>query len=158
VGAVTRGRPPKLTAAKKMDICRRIAEGESLRAICRKKDMPNRSQVFESLAGDRKFADQYERARQMQAEGFADEIIELADKSRRGKKEKLVEGGKSEVTTGDMVERSKLQIDARKWVLSKLLPKKYGDRLELDSPAISGLADAIREGRERARRGTEEGD
>ncbi len=139
-----RGRPPKLTAAMKGQICRRIAEGESLRSICRAKDMPDKSAVLRALGKDEKFRTQYAAAREIQAEGYADEIIEIADKSRIEKKTKDVDG-KKEVTTGDMVERSKLQVDARKWLLGKLLPKKYGDRLEVETPGLTDFAKELME-------------
>jgi hypothetical protein len=61
---------------------------------------------------------------------MADQIREIADTCRMGTKTTIKATG-TEVTTGDMVDRSRLQIDARKWLASKLAPKKYGDKLEL---------------------------
>ncbi len=67
--------------------------------------------------------------------------MEIADVCRIGEKRKIKSGGKDEkgnqlpdeveIMTGDMVDRARLQVDARKWLLSKMAPKKYGDRLEL---------------------------
>ena len=89
--------------------------------------MPNACTVFRWLESDKDFREQYARAKEMQIELLADEIIQIADKARRGKRVKDTPRGK-EVVIGDMVERSRLQVDARKWVASKLLPKKYGDK------------------------------
>ena len=140
----------KLTAAMKKEICRRIAEGQSLRSICRDKDMPDKSSVLRAVGKDERFRELYAAAREIQAEGYADEIIEIADESRIGKKSKKLADGNIEVTTGDMVERSKLQVDARKWLLSKLLPKKYGDRVEVETPGLIDFAKEFMEARKRA--------
>jgi hypothetical protein len=43
------------------------------------------------------------------------------------------------ISTGDMVERTRLQIDARKWLAAKLSPRKYGDKLELAGDPTSPL-------------------
>lgn len=69
----------------------------------------------------------YTRAKEFQCQVLADEIIELADESRIGVIVTERSDGKRERKCADMVERSKLQVDARKWALAKLLPKKYGE-------------------------------
>lgn len=91
-------------------ICQRIAEGESLRKICEPEEMPAPSTVCRWVVVDRVFAEQYARARDAQAEHYADEIVRIADEAEDPAK-------------------GRLQVDARKWVASKLLPKKYGDKL-----------------------------
>jgi hypothetical protein len=70
---------------------------------------------------------------------LADEIIALADECRIGEKYKETKEG-NYVERGDMVERSRLQIDSRKWLLSKLAPKKYGERLDVNANVTGGLA------------------
>jgi len=94
-------------------ICERIAEGESLRAICKDEDMPSKTSVMKWLAEDTKLADQYARARQDQADHYVDEIIAISDNSEDPQK-------------------ARLQVDTRKWIASKLLPKVYGDRINHD--------------------------
>ena len=66
---------------------------------------------------------------QAQADILADEVVDLADTTRIGVKVKTNDKGEVETTEGDMVERTRLQIDARKWYAGKLAPKKYGDKL-----------------------------
>jgi len=66
------------------------------------------------------------RARKFHAEALFDEIIEIANRPKMGGVGKTDSRGRKERRTGDMVQRATLQIDARKWLLSKLLPKKYG--------------------------------
>jgi hypothetical protein len=80
------------------------------------------------------FTEQYARAREAQAELYADEIVDIADDDRNdyGFKESEDGTGKSGIAIimPDNVQRSKLRVDARKWVASKLLPKKYGDKIQ----------------------------
>lgn len=70
----------------------------------------------------------YARAKELGLEGLANEMLELADNTLIGTKTKETKDGTFD-ETGDNVDRSKLQIDTRKWLLARLLPKKYGDRL-----------------------------
>ena len=100
-------------------ICERISEGRSLRAVCRDMDMPGFTTVKTWLSQDDVFRAQYVKAREEQAEYYADEIVNIAD------------------TTEDPP-KARLQIDARKWVAAKLLPKKYGDNSSL---SLSGSVD-----------------
>lgn len=119
--------------AKADAICARLAEGESLNAICKDADMPAESTVRAWALDDVEgFAAKYARAREIGYEVHADKIIDLADECRVGVKRTTKVTGEVELVEGDMVERSRLQIDARKWMLAKMLPKKYGDKIEHD--------------------------
>ncbi len=62
-------------------ICERIADGESLRSICRDNTMPAKSTVMAWLADDahQEFRTKYALAREIQADGFVDEMVEIAD-------------------------------------------------------------------------------
>ena len=121
-------------------ICARLAQGESLNAICKDDDMPAESTVrmwaLDDVGG---FAANYARAREIGYEAHADKIIDLADECRIGIKRTTKVTGEVEMVEGDMVERSRLQIDARKWMLAKMLPKKYGDKIE----ATHELGDSV---------------
>jgi len=127
------GRPTIYTPELGNEICARLADGESLRGILQGDEMPNKSTVMRWLFSDKEelkdFCDQYARAREMQAELMADEMMDIADDgtndwmTRRNK-----DGSEYEVVDNEAIQRSKLRIDARKWVASKLLPKKYGER------------------------------
>ena len=89
--------------------------------------MPSVPAIFRWMEANEDFRKQYARARQVQAEVYADEIVELANTPNVGIRVKQSTKNGREVIRGDNVERSKLQVDARKWVSSKLLPKKYGN-------------------------------
>lgn len=121
-------------------ICERIANGESLKAICAEDGMPSQSMVFRWLADPAKeeFRERYARARESQADALFDEILSIADTPVMGEKTKTDADGNTEVMTGDMIEHRKLQIDARKWLAGKLRPKKYGDKLELETKIEAG--------------------
>jgi hypothetical protein len=121
-------------------ICARLAEGESLNAICKDADMPAESTVRSWALDDvHGFSANYARAREIGYEKHAEQIIDLADEARIGVKiTRKADGGIEEVE-GDMVERSRLQIDARKWILAKMLPKKYGDKLDLAHSGTVGV-------------------
>nr|DAK42175.1 MAG TPA: terminase small subunit [Caudoviricetes sp.]DAO68865.1 MAG TPA: terminase small subunit [Caudoviricetes sp.] len=112
------GRPTTYSQETADKICELIARGMSLRAICASADMPAGGTVHRWLAEHQDFQEQYARAREEQADGFADEIIDIADSVAP--------------ETGE-VAKAKLQIDARKWKAAKLAPKKYGEKLELDA-------------------------
>lgn len=110
-------------------ICERLADGESLRSICADEAMPSKATVFRWLGKHKAFQDQYARAREEQAESFADEMVAISDE----RETKIIMAGEDEavvVFDATAVARNRLRIDARKWVASKLKPKKYGDRLD----------------------------
>jgi hypothetical protein len=134
------GRPTDYTDQLAALICSRIAAGESLRSVCRDDVMPARTTIHRWLADETKkeFRDQYAQACDERAEGIFEEIIEIADTPVPAEKVVTKADGKQEVTTGDAVERSKLQVDARKWVVARMAPKKYGDKLNVEATGKDG--------------------
>lgn len=109
------GRPSKYSDEMAENICEKIANGRSLRSICAEDGMPTTSTVCKWLIENKEFSEQYARARDKQADYFAEEIIEIADSAE---------------AESAAVAKAKLQIDARKWAASKIAPKKYGDKVE----------------------------
>jgi hypothetical protein len=120
------------TDAVVFELLERIADGESLRAICRDDHMPDKATVFRWLADDADLRDQYARARETQADSIFDEIIEIADDARNDWMERQGPDGQGVgwQLNGDHVQRSRLRIDARTWMAGKLRPKVYGDKVE----------------------------
>jgi hypothetical protein len=116
---------------RRAEICRRLAEGESLRAICRDEGMPSEATVRGWALADEGFSAQYARARELGYHALADEIVHISNTPQIGVKTKTNDKGEVETTEGDMIEHRRLQVDARKWFLSKVLPKVYGDRTVL---------------------------
>lgn len=133
------------------EICERLANGESLRKITLPKEMPHIATICRWLVANPEFSEQYARAREAQADALADEILDIADDgSNDWMADREEEAGVA--YNGDAVARSKLRVDARKWVAAKLKPKKYGDKLDLtsDGKALNGAA-IVDRARERAR-------
>lgn len=131
-----RGRPSKYTEKTGQKICDAIMEGRSLRQICGRDGFPSATTVFRWLADPncREFREHYARAREAQAERMVDELLEIADNSASDFNVRR----RASTTTGrfnrEHVQRSKLRIETRKWILSKLLPKKYGTTVEVEAP------------------------
>lgn len=113
------------------EICSLLAAGYSLRAICRRDEMPPESTVRQWVIDDTQgFAAQYARARDMGLDTMADEVIEIADMPPG-----TTDNGGTD--TGDVADK-RLRFDARRWYLSKLAPKKYGDRLATELTGADG--------------------
>lgn len=109
------------------NICLRIATSEDgLVKIC-KENKVNPVRFYEWIAKDENLRNKYARARDLQADFLADQIIEIAD----DKSEDEISTEKGIIENKEFVNRSRLKIDARKWIASKLKPKKYGDRLDV---------------------------
>lgn len=119
-------------------ICERLAVGESLRSICRDEGMPSDASVRRWVLADIEgFAAQYTRARDIGLDAMADEILDVADDGRNDWVERETARGSTYVALNEeALGRSRLRVDARKWYLSKLAPKRYGDtnKVELSGP------------------------
>lgn len=94
--------------------------------------MPAKSTVFKWLRTYQSFADQYARAKEESADALADEMTDIADDGSNDWMERHDKEGKSIgwAENGEAINRSRLRVDTRKWIASKLKPKKYGDRVE----------------------------
>lgn len=110
------GRPTVMTETVKQAILDGLVSNLGLANICRQPGMPSAETVYLSLSRDREFTDRYTAAKARQMEAMADEIIGIADGSHP-----LAEGR-------DANER-RLMVDTRKWLMSRLLPRKFGDRI-----------------------------
>jgi hypothetical protein len=131
---------PSLYSEKRADmICKLLASGYPLTRICALEGMPCVNTVMGWLWDDSphrdEFLSKYARAREQQAEIMADQIISIADDDSEDAI--FVEGKDGTGLTAfpkanrEFIQRSHLRVEARKWVAAKLLPKKYGDKLEL---------------------------
>ena len=106
---------PSLYSGELVDrICEWISEGKSLRSFCRIEDNPGFQTVLDWLNDDDKiyFRSKYARAREIQAEVMADELIEIADDTKPDQLK---------------LAHDKMKIETRQWIAAKLLPKKYGN-------------------------------
>jgi hypothetical protein len=124
------GRLTKYTHALGEAICARLAAGESLNAICKDEGMPSKAAVLLWVSENRSgFSDQYARAREVGYEKMADELLEIADDGTNDFIERSKENGDTyTVVDQEHIARSRLRVETRKWLLSKMLPKVYGDK------------------------------
>lgn len=133
------GRPTDYSEALVTAICVAIAEGMSLRKVCELETMPSISTVMRWLADERygAFREQYVRAREAQADVMAEEILQIADD---GRNDTQVDDEGRVIVDHDHIARSRLRVDARKWLASKMAPKKYGDKITAEHTGPNGSA------------------
>lgn len=118
------GRPEIFTQELADEVCKSLAQGNSLRKTCRKKEMPSRYTVMNWLVDPNKkeFFNQYAQAREIGSDVIFDELIELADKCKDPALAQLL----------------KIRIDTRKWCLARQQPRKYGDRIQQEITGKDG--------------------
>ncbi len=135
------GRPSIYTQELADKICEQLSIGKSLRTVCLSEDMPNISTIFEWFRTKKGFSDQYARAKEESADALFEETIDIADES-------LAESKSGDAKrAGAKVQAMKLRVDTRKWMMSKMKPKKYGDKIDmttngkdLPAPILGGIA------------------
>ncbi|MBP6564009.1 MAG: terminase small subunit protein [Burkholderiales bacterium] len=130
------GRPSKMTEDVISHICEEIALGRGLCKIVGDEGMPDERTVYRWLEQDEAFRQKYADARARAMEKFADEIVEIADD---GRNDKWTDDEGGEHVDHDVIARSRLRVDTRKWLMSKLAPKKYGDRLDVNASHSGGV-------------------
>jgi hypothetical protein len=108
------GRPSGYTQEKADEICKMLADGITLQTICTLPEMPDRQTVHNWMKSHPDFFDAYTYARQLQADSLAEQVI-------------------SEAMNSHDAPIGRLRMDALKWYASKLAPKKYGDKIEVES-------------------------
>lgn len=131
------------------DICSKLSDGTSLRELCRDEGMPNESTVRDWATTDVDgFGARYVRAREVGYLAMADELLEIADDSSGDMT--VDENGKARMDS-EFAARSRLRVDTRKWFLAKMLPKVFGDRIDMNHSGTVNveMADALRKARER---------
>ena len=118
-------------------VCQEIEKGRALRNVLKDENMPSTSTFYQWLDNDEVKAKQYARATEVRADIIFDDILAIADENTNDTS--INENG-IEVVNNDVIQRSRLRIDARKWVLSKLNPKKFGDKIQTEhSGEIKGV-------------------
>ena len=124
-------------------LCEQISEGKSLSSALKTSEgMPSYQLVMLMLRNNPEFRAMYEKAVESRADRLAEEIIELADQQ--------IPDGLEGPMASAWVQQKRMQVDARKWVASKLKPKTYGDRIDVavTDNRIS-VMDALKEAKQR---------
>ncbi len=148
------GRPSTYNEDVASEICAQIAEGSILSKICGQEGMPHVRTVLHWLDKHEDFRGLYDRAREIRADTWGEEIIEISDDPSKDWVDRDKSDGSSErVLDHEHVTRSKLRVDSRKWSMSKASPRKYGDKLDLNhSGAVSTAGDLDLSGLDRDER------
>jgi hypothetical protein len=109
-----KGRPSIYSEEIATEFCRLLALGNTLRSLCATDQFPAPQTIYDWIEKYPDFSEQYARARSQQADHYAEMIIDEAF-------------GASDASIG------RLRMDALKWAASKIAPKKYGDKIEVES-------------------------
>ncbi|WNZ54796.1 hypothetical protein QT397_18195 [Microbulbifer sp. MKSA007] len=126
-------RPTLYSEEIAVSICTLLAEGLSLREVCAHDGMPDKSTVIRWLATNSEFCDQYAQAKEVSTFVMAEELLEIADDSSNDYMDRQArDGSVEEVLNPENIQRSRLRVDTRKWLMEKLKPKKYGQKLDID--------------------------
>jgi hypothetical protein len=121
---------PELSERLVKTIINRIAEGETLTAICRNEGMPSYGRVMGRINRTSSLRAALARARDTRLNRMAEELLDVADDGRNDWMEKQGRNGTITVLNEEAMRRSTLRLDTRKWLLSKMLPAQYGEHVE----------------------------
>ena len=116
------GRPTLYNQQIAEEICEHVATGGFVSQL-QAKGLPSHTTISKWLNENEEFSAMFARAREQRAETFADQIVEIADKEEDAAK-------------------ARNRIDARKFVASKLLPRTYGDKQEVNINQTVSIAHA----------------
>lgn len=107
-----------------------VAQGNSVRSAFDKlKGLPARKTFYEWLKKDETLSNRYARATEIRSEKIFEEILTIAD----NQEDDIIQNEDGiEITNHNVIQRARLRIDARKWVLAKMIPTKYGDKIDLN--------------------------
>ena len=115
------GRPTLYTPELADDICAHLSRGISLNRICQLPHMPGHTAVWQWLERYPEFASKYARAREVQAEYYADEMVDISDTADK-----------------ENAQAIRVRVDTRKWIAAKLRPKKYGELVKHEHGGADG--------------------
>ncbi len=105
-----------------------MSQGKSLRQILKNnEELPSRKLFYEWVAKDKTLSDHYAKVMELRSDILFDEILEIADDTTNDS----IYTETGEKINSEWINRSRLRVDARKWILSKMNPKKYGDKTDI---------------------------
>lgn len=144
------GRPSDYTQEIADRICHQLSEGISLRTVCKADDMPDKQTVFSWFRKYPEFLDQYTRAKEESADAMAEDLLDIADDGTNDWMKIKINGEEREIPNKEVVMRSRLRVESRKWLMAKMKPKKYGERIDhttngkdLPTPIYGGSSTTI---------------
>jgi len=111
------------------EIIKQISEGKSLRAVLRQSDMPDSKTFYKWIDDEKDKSLQYARACNERSEGMFDDLLAIADATED---DIIIDENGKPITNHNVIQRDRLRVDARKWALAKMNPKKYGDKQSIE--------------------------
>lgn len=132
------GRPTKYTEETGLYICSEMSKGRSLNKISKDEGMPALSTIFLWLTKHKDFSDNYTKAIEARADCMFEEMLEIADD---GTNDYMLTKEGDEKFNSEHVNRSRLRVDTRKWMLSKMRPIKYGDKQQIEHSGNLNITD-----------------
>ncbi len=111
------GRPATKTPELIAEILAQMAEGKSLTAICKQREMPHVGTVYRWLSEDEGFSEGYARATQARARSYAERMEDVVNQALNG-----------EIRS----DAARVAVDAYKFITTRLMPQLYGDRQQID--------------------------
>lgn len=140
------GRPTIYSQELADIICEQLAMGISMRTVCKSDGMPAMASVFKWLRENKEFSQQYAKAKEESSDAMAEDLLHIADTPVMGEIKTIKPDGSVEIKQDEMLGHRRLQVDTRKWLMSKMKPKKYGDKIDhttngkdLPTPILGGL-------------------
>lgn len=151
----TTKRYSELLAAR---ICEMVSQGQSLRIICKINGMPSRERIMSWVMFPNEeerpgFSQRFKDARQIGWMLMGEDILDIADDASKDRITKRILDPRTgtlktvEVDNPNNITRAKLMVDTRKWMLQRLLPAVFGDKVEVKhgiSDELAGRLDAAR--------------
>jgi hypothetical protein len=112
---------------KYLEVIQRVSDGLSvMKAVIGIMSI----QTFYDGIKQHNLIDDYTRARELRSDRIFEDILAIADKANN---DTYTDADGVERVNREVVDRAKIQIDARKWMLGKMQPKKYGDKMDITS-------------------------
>ena len=141
---VTMGRPTDYTPELASLICERIATHEmGLKRLCAMyDDMPNHMTIKRWRYRYPEFSAQYAQAKIDQIDVLINEIVDISDDTSN---DEIINDKGQRSCNSEFIARSRLRVDTRKWLASKLVPKLYGDRSVVDNTHTIKHEDSIKD-------------
>lgn len=123
----------KFTDEDMVAVLERLSEGELLTDICKDELMPSTSTFMQWVSRDPELAREYKRARKIRAVNWCDEIIKIADDDEA---DHYIDDVGKPVWNYQHIQRTKMRIQARQWIIKADLPEIFGDKVQVDHSGV----------------------
>ena len=146
---MAKDRSPPFTPEIEAETLALIAQGEPVRQICMLENFPAQSSFYRHVIASDSFRERYTRAKEDALHKMEEDILDIVDDNRNDwiERENQRTGATYVALNDEAISRSKLRIETRKWLMGKLKPKKYGEKLALggadDLPPIKSVSAMI---------------